>query len=1153
MTLILFARQSDVIALQNGVFNQITVGGTVLYTIQGNIAPIQVNEVTTTDFTPGLFAIGWGNQSGYGGSLTLAHSPSGTVGTQAALQSGYELGTLAFAGSDGTALSYGAYIFAHAGSTWTTSNHETVLDVVLTPSGSTASTSTLRFQSNGGITIGSSAVTLTGPNYNLVEINSIGTTTNTPGLSAIGWGNQSGYGGNLTLAHSPSGVVGTQAALSSGYNEGAIAFGGSDGTAIAFGSFIFATAGSNWTTSNHESYLTFFNTTNGSTTNVEQMRLMSNGILGIGFTADQGGGQLLQVNSGAFFAGTTTQIVNQNGPTTASVNNNSTGTGAIADTLYTNSANSAYFGIGGTGYTTVLPLQNSAFIYASSGAAGIVLANTGAKPITFYNNVSQVGQFSGTTLGLLTLGLAGTNVGELALANATSGTVTIAPPTGALVANVNTLQAVTDTFVYRASTDTLTNKTLASSTDVLGGVTMTLGSDATGDIYYRNAGGVLTRLGIGSTGNVLTVSSGLPAWESATGNFVTSFSAGTTGFTPSTATDGAVTLAGVLIGTNGGTGVNNGASTITVAGNFTVATNGGTLAFSAASKTLTVSNSLTLAGTDATTMTFPATSATVAGLGIAQTWTAAQTHNNGTLLLAGSTSGAMTLEAPAVASSYVITFPAATDTVAVLATAQTLTNKTIAFASNTLTGVAPLASPTFTGTVTFPGSSTATTSGFGSVVALGVGETAPSAGNVNISGTYQVAGSAFAIGNLASIAASSLVGNPTGSSAAPAAITLGSTLNFTTTVLNATTATASQLGVVKPDGTTITVAAGVITAVGASATSIDTGGATTTVSNGTANDILYTTGTSPLYVNKIATANSSVLITNSSGVPSWASILTVPNGGTGVATLTGLLQGNGTGAVTGITGTAGQLPYYNGSNTLAATSVIFISGTNVGINNTSPGVGLDIVGNVHAYIASGNTNVNVDGMATGSPYLGLSQSGTLKAYVQYANSTSTLNFVNTALGIQINSSGYVYMPNLQLATGADFVSWSSGGALTASAIGPSDTRLKKNFGVAPGLKEVLQLEPISYNWRDTKLYPQTRQLGFKGQDVETIIPELVHVRTKKDRPIVITLEDGTTETLYDARQLDYDKFVVPLVNAIKELNAKIEGLEARLAIATARP
>src|ERR1019366_7465182 len=40
-------------------------------------------------------------------------------------------------------------------------------------------------------------------------------------------------------------------------------------------------------------------------------------------------------------------------------------------------------------------------------------------------------------------------------------------------------------------------------------------------------------------------------------------------------------------------------------------------------KTLTVSNSLILAGTDATTMTFPGASDTLAGLGTAQTFSAA--------------------------------------------------------------------------------------------------------------------------------------------------------------------------------------------------------------------------------------------------------------------------------------------------------------------------------------------------------------------------------------------------------------------------------------------------------------------------------------------------------------------------------------------------
>jgi hypothetical protein len=44
-------------------------------------------------------------------------------------------------------------------------------------------------------------------------------------------------------------------------------------------------------------------------------------------------------------------------------------------------------------------------------------------------------------------------------------------------------------------------------------VSLNLGSDATGDTYYRNSGSLLTRLPIGTTGQVLTVSGGVPAWS----------------------------------------------------------------------------------------------------------------------------------------------------------------------------------------------------------------------------------------------------------------------------------------------------------------------------------------------------------------------------------------------------------------------------------------------------------------------------------------------------------------------------------------------------------------------------------------------------------------------------------------------------------------
>lgn len=54
-------------------------------------------------------------------------------------------------------------------------------------------------------------------------------------------------------------------------------------------------------------------------------------------------------------------------------------------------------------------------------------------------------------------------------------------------------------------TETLTNKTLSSPI-------INLGSDATGDVYYRNSTGQFTRLGVGSDGQVLTLTSGIPSW-----------------------------------------------------------------------------------------------------------------------------------------------------------------------------------------------------------------------------------------------------------------------------------------------------------------------------------------------------------------------------------------------------------------------------------------------------------------------------------------------------------------------------------------------------------------------------------------------------------------------------------------------------------------
>jgi hypothetical protein len=115
----------------------------------------------------------------------------------------------------------------------------------------------------------------------------------------------------------------------------------------------------------------------------------------------------------------------------------------------------------------------------------------------------------------------------------------------------------------------------------------------------------------------LTLGSALPVASGGTG--VTS-STGSTAVVLSTSP----TLVTPVLGVASATSINKVALTAPATGSTLTIADG---------KTLTASNSLTLAGTDATTMTFPSSSATVAGLGIAQSFTATQTFTGSTSVL----------------------------------------------------------------------------------------------------------------------------------------------------------------------------------------------------------------------------------------------------------------------------------------------------------------------------------------------------------------------------------------------------------------------------------------------------------------------------------------------------------------------------------------
>ena len=241
--------------------------------------------------------------------------------------------------------------------------------------------------------------------------------------------------------------------------------------------------------------------------------------------------------------------------------NNGTTNNIILANLSGSSSAANQFSLGQNVYLTPGASQalqydstNSLWRTNGSASAGIIAAVTPTVGFTVGDLISSNSSNQAADSGLA-IGTAGTvavtsQLASLPLAGASGGTginngsstITVAAsltttgagaPTLAFPASsfTYTFQGSSDTILGRATTDTLTNKTLAATSDVLGQVTTTLGSDATGDIYYRSGGAVLTRLGIGSTGQVLTVASGLPSWATAASGTLTANSTATSGFT----------------------------------------------------------------------------------------------------------------------------------------------------------------------------------------------------------------------------------------------------------------------------------------------------------------------------------------------------------------------------------------------------------------------------------------------------------------------------------------------------------------------------------------------------------------------------------------------------------------------------------------------
>jgi hypothetical protein len=225
-------------------------------------------------------------------------------------------------------------------------------------------------------------------------------------------------------------------------------------------------------------------------------------------------------------------------------------------------------------------------------------------------------------------------------------------------------------------------------------------------------------------------------------------------------------------------------------------------------------------------------------------------------------------------------------------------------------------------------------------------------------------------------------------------------------------------------------------------------GGTGTSTAGPAGSVIYSNGSAHVYT--AAGTNGQILRSNAAGMPTWVSTtslgidlstiagtLGVAKGGTGATTLTGVIKGNGTGAMTAMTGTTNYLTKWTDANTLG-TSTIYDNGTSVGIGISTPSGVLDLGGSTSGRALSwggtannyaniwtayssgalmlgsglrGSTTADAFESSYGGNYgrsaIRMNLDGTLRFYTQAASTVADGLFINPSERMIVNSSGNI--------------------------------------------------------------------------------------------------------------------------------------------------
>ena len=215
------------------------------------------------------------------------------------------------------------------------------------------------------------------------------------------------------------------------------------------------------------------------------------------------------------------------------------------------------------GNTTVTPAIGS-ITGLGTGVATALAINVGTAG-AFVENGGALGTPSSGTLTNATGLPVATGISGLGTGVATALAVSVGS-VGAVVVNGGVLGTPSSGTLTNATGLPLTTGVTGTLPIANGGTGQTTASTAfnalspittTGDLIVGNGTNSATRLAIGANGYLLTSNGTTATWTAAPSTGVTSIDFASTGLTPATATTGAVTVAGTLAVTNGGTGATN--------------------------------------------------------------------------------------------------------------------------------------------------------------------------------------------------------------------------------------------------------------------------------------------------------------------------------------------------------------------------------------------------------------------------------------------------------------------------------------------------------------------------------------------------------------------------------------------------------------------